>query len=100
MAFDGFINKATVSELHSFLIGGKVSKIFQPNKDEIVINMVDNNNYDTLSTKHKQQFLQLPVKEVVINGKRSPLIIAAHTTAVSLQKCIAGETRKIAYPTM
>lgn len=44
MAFDGFINKATVSELNSVLIGGKVSKISQPNKDEIIINIYSNSS--------------------------------------------------------
>ena len=85
---------------NAYCLADDIMEPYRPYIDEIVINMVDNNNYDTLSTKHKQEFLQLPVKEVVINGKRSPLMIAAHTTAVSLQKCIAGETRKIAYPTM
>lgn len=36
MAFDGFVTKAVVSEL-SCLIGGKINKIFEPNKNEILL---------------------------------------------------------------
>ena len=37
MAFDGFVQKAVVSELNSVLIGGKVQKIFEPTKNEILL---------------------------------------------------------------
>ncbi len=37
MAFDGFILKAVACELNSCLIGGKITKIYQPILDEITI---------------------------------------------------------------
>ena len=37
MAFDGIITKKVVSELESVLIGGKINKIFEPNKNEIIL---------------------------------------------------------------
>ena len=37
MAFDGFITKAVVSELKTVLIGSKVNKVFEPNKNEIIL---------------------------------------------------------------
>lgn len=36
MAFDGFVTKAVVYELNC-LIGGKINKIFEPNKNEILL---------------------------------------------------------------
>ena len=39
MAFDGFITKAVVSELKNVLIGAKVNKVFQPNKNEIILGL-------------------------------------------------------------
>ena len=39
MAFDGFINYAITSELNNELIGGKINKIHQPNKDELILSV-------------------------------------------------------------
>ena len=53
-----------------------------------------------LTTDLKRQLLGLPVKEVVIGGQRSPLMVAASQTTASLAKCFGGELRKVVYPTM
>lgn len=37
MAFDGIVAKAVVSELNTCLINGKINKIFEPNKNEILL---------------------------------------------------------------
>ena len=37
MAFDGIVTKSIVSELKRFIIGGKINKIFEPNKNEIIL---------------------------------------------------------------
>ena len=42
--------------------------------------------------------LSIPVLDVIIEGKRSPLMIAASQTTASLAKCFYGEIRKISYP--
>ena len=42
MAFDGFINKSIINELKTCLLGGKIVKIHQPNKDELLFNIYSN----------------------------------------------------------
>lgn len=37
MAFDGIITRAVVSELNGCLLNGKINKIFEPNKNEILL---------------------------------------------------------------
>ena len=37
MAFDGIVTKAVVSELNTCLINGRINKIFEPNKNEILL---------------------------------------------------------------
>ena len=37
MALDGIVTKAVVSELNTCLINGKINKIFEPNKNEILL---------------------------------------------------------------
>lgn len=42
MPFDGLITKAIVTELNTCLINGKVTKIFEPNKNEIILGIYSN----------------------------------------------------------
>ena len=44
MAFDGFVNKAIVTELTKSILNGKIVKIYQPTKDEFVFTIYANNN--------------------------------------------------------
>ena len=37
MAFDGIITRAVVSELNGCLLNGRINKIFEPNKNEILL---------------------------------------------------------------
>ena len=37
MAFDGIVTKSIVSELNTFITNGKINKVFQPNKNEIIL---------------------------------------------------------------
>ena len=37
MAFDGIICSKIVSELNQTILNGKINKIFEPNKNEILI---------------------------------------------------------------
>lgn len=48
MAFDGITTKAVIAELQQQLIGGKVNKVFQPTKHEIVMSIYNQANYTLL----------------------------------------------------
>ena len=48
MAFDGITTKAVITELQQTLIGGKINKIFQPTKNEIILNIYNQANYTLL----------------------------------------------------
>lgn len=45
MAFDGITTRAVIAELQKQLIGGKVNKVFQPTKHEIVLSIYNRANY-------------------------------------------------------
>ena len=60
--------------------------------------MQHSNDYSELTKDIKMQLLSIPVIDVEINKKRSPLMIAAQQTTASLYKCFSGELRQIAYP--
>ena len=74
---------------------------YRPYVDELVMRIIRNHaDYAVLTRELKAQLLTIPTLDVVINGKRSPLMIAASTTTASLAKCFNGEQRRIIYPTM
>ena len=45
MAFDGITTKAVILELQNSLIGGKINKIFQTTKNEILLHIYQQSNY-------------------------------------------------------
>lgn len=51
-----------------------------------------------LTTDIKRDLLSISTMDVLIEGKRSPMMIAIQTTANSVQRCFSGESRKIIYP--
>ena len=42
MAFDGIVTKSIVTELNRFINGGKINKVFEPNKNEIILGIYNN----------------------------------------------------------
>ena len=53
---------------------------------------------EELTTEIKAELLQVLTQTVYFENTKSPLMVALQTTCVSLQKCYAGESRKIIYP--
>jgi CRISPR-associated protein Cas1 len=51
-----------------------------------------------LTKEVKARLLSIPVLDVVLSGKRSPLMVAVGQTTASLYKCFSGESRRILYP--
>ncbi len=52
-----------------------------------------------LSKIIKTDLLSIPAIDVVIDGKKSPLMVAMSRTTNSLYECFLGSSRKILYPT-
>mgnify|MGYP006873219712 CR=1 FL=1 len=72
---------------------------YRPYVDGIVMDITDGvNPTEELTKEQKIALLSIPTTEVVIDGHRSPLEVAASITTASLYKCFAGEIRKIIYP--
>lgn len=86
---------------NAYCLADDIMEPYRPYVDESVIGIMQSGaDYGELTTEIKRQLLELPVKEVVIDGQRSPLMVAASHTTSSLCKCFSGELRKLAYPTM
>lgn len=45
MAFDGIVTNSIVKELNNLIVGGKINKIYEPNKNEIVLEIYNNKKF-------------------------------------------------------
>lgn len=86
---------------NAYCLADDIMEPYRPYVDELVAGIVaEGIAIDVLTTELKARLLTIPVLDVVIEGKRGPLMIAATRTTASLAACFAGEQRKIAYPVM
>ena len=85
---------------NAYCLADDIMEPYRPFVDKLVLQIIDSNKYniEELSKDLKGELLQIPVIDVQINGKRSPLMVAVSTTTRSLYKCFSGENRKIIYP--
>lgn len=86
---------------NAYCLADDIMEPYRPYVDELIIKLTDERGYPKeITTEWKQELLAIPTLEVMINGRHSPLMIAAGLTTSSLHKCFAGEARKIIYPDM
>lgn len=84
---------------NAYCLADDIMEPYRPYVDRLVAEIVDSGvDISKLSTELKSKLLSIPVIDVVINGRRSPLMIGVGITTASLYKCYSGEIRRIAYP--
>lgn len=84
---------------NAYCLADDVMEPYRPYVDLLVADLVDGGaDCSALTTEIKSRLLSVPVLDVVIDGRRSPLMIGVGMTTASLYKCFSGESRKIAYP--
>lgn len=89
------------NKYNAYCLADDIMEPYRPYVDELVIKVMNTyDDYSKLTKKIKMELLAIPTLDVVIEGVRSPLMIAASQTTASLYKCFNGELRKIAYPEM
>jgi CRISPR-associated endonuclease cas1, NMENI subtype len=86
---------------NAYCLADDIMEPYRPYVDQLVIEIIRKvDNYALLTKEIKMELLGIPMLDVVIAGKRSPLMIAAQQTTASLYKCFSGELRRISYPEM
>lgn len=84
---------------NAYCLADDIMEPYRPFVDDLVINIMRKyDDYSELTREIKAELLVIPSLDVMIDGKRSPLMVAAGQTTASLAKCFNGEMRKIAYP--
>lgn len=88
------------NKYNAYCLADDIMEPYRPYVDQLVCQIKETfgTEHVEMSTDVKRRLLELPVVDVVISGKRRPLLIAATMTVASLWKCYNGELRKISYP--
>ena len=85
MAFDGIITKQIVAELQTCLLEGKVNKIYQPNKNEILLGFYTNGKNYVLDIDIASNYYRVHLST---NEKQNP--ICAPNFCMVLRKHLLG----------
>jgi CRISPR-associated protein Cas1 len=82
---------------NAYCLADDVMEPYRPFVDRLIVEIFDSGK-TSIDIDTKAKLLSIPVLDVMINGQRSPLMIAVGQTTASLYKCFSGEIRKIALP--
>lgn len=83
---------------NAYCLADDIMEPYRPYVDKLVVEIVSLGGVLELTKENKAKLLTIPTLDVIINGERSPLMIAVGQTTSSLYKCFSGELRKIIYP--
>lgn len=84
---------------NAYCLADDIMEPYRPYVDELVFQLVQKYGKNSELTKEiKACLLTIPTLDVIIGGKRSPLMVAVGQTTASLYKCFSGELRRIVYP--
>ena len=87
------------NKYNPYCLADDLMEPYRPFVDLLVMDWLTKNpDTEELSKEFKAHLLRIATTDVLIEGKRRPLMIAIKTTVTSLHKCYIGEKRVIAYP--
>jgi CRISP-associated protein Cas1 len=89
------------NQYNAYCLADDIMEPYRPFVDKVVWTIVRmHGNFLELTPDMKKQLLGIPAMDVIINGEKSPLMVAVQKTTASLAKCFEGKQRKILYPVM
>ncbi len=85
---------------NAYCLADDIMEPYRPYVDELVHQIIFKHGVPEtgIPIDIKRELLTIPTLDVVINDKRSPLMVAAGYTTASVARCFSGESRKIEYP--
>lgn len=101
MAFDGIVCSAVVSELNNLLLSGKINKIFQPNKNEILLGIYSSGKSYALDVSIDPVNYRLNLST---HSKANPknvynfcMVLRKHLTGGTIKKIYMNNLERIVY---
>ena len=101
MAFDGIITKQVVLELKDVLIGGKINKVFEPNKNEIILGIYSGGkNYAlniSISSNNYRMHLTTNSKPNPLNAPNFCMLLRKHLVGSRITDIYNNSLERIIY---
>jgi CRISPR-associated protein Cas1 len=89
------------NKYNSFCLADDIMEPYRPFVDLLVVEMLEQGmNCLELGKEEKAHLLQLLAMDIVVNNKKSPLMVGLSQTTASLSRCFEGKAKKIIYPEM
>lgn len=89
------------NKYNPYCLADDIMEPFRPYVDSLVLDIIkENEDFGELTPSLKKQLLQIPVIDVEIDGKSSPMMVGVQRTTASIASCFEGVSRKILYPVM
>lgn len=88
------------NKYNAYCLADDIMEPYRPIVDKYILDYLKDKSdiTDELTLKDKAYLLKIPVIDISIQGKDSPLMVGAQRTTASLVKCYQGSARKILYP--
>ncbi|WP_423129792.1 type II CRISPR-associated endonuclease Cas1 [Gaoshiqia sp. Z1-71] len=88
------------NKYNAYCLADDVMEPYRPFCDELVYDMFVNGEIDSeeITRPQKARMLAIATCDVLMDGKKSPLMVAMSRTTNSLYECFEGTRRKIVYP--
>lgn len=85
---------------NAYCLADDIMEPYRPYVDEYVVQIIGRLGMppEELTKAWKAELLLIPTLDVVIGGKKSPLMVGVTQTTASLYKCFSGGLRKVLYP--
>lgn len=89
------------NQYNAYALADDIMEPYRPYVDQIVLEILQETDIEDLrfmGAEEKKELLQIATKDIMIDGMKSPLMVALTRTCASLSKCFDGESKKILYP--
>ena len=88
------------NKYNAYCLADDIMEPYRPWVDDLVFDLVVNDGVppEELTTTIKGRLLSIPTRDVIIDGKRSPLLVAVQRTTASVAQCFQGHERKAQWP--
>lgn len=89
------------NKYNAFALADDIMETYRPFVDMIVYELVETGAcLDELNKVIKSELLKIPAMDVIIDDKKSPLMVAMSRTTQSLNDCFEGSKRKLLLPSL
>jgi CRISP-associated protein Cas1 len=87
------------NKYNAFGLADDIMEPYRPFVDALVLDLVDSGeDFHSMKKEFKIHLMSIMRADVILDGQKSPLMVAMSRTTSSLFDCYAGRSRKILYP--